>query len=241
MPSPERCPADPEETAEAYLLGNMPADEASAFEKPLHHLPRMHSDPAKILVGSCSPWGDSPGQTERGRGWCLNRPSPHSTSDDLGLLAIARPTCSRPGSQCTPVHPSSISNRPKRLTRLPPSGLSLPDQRSMRADARLTTEARIPAGTANSDICRSRGEIWSGATTGSRDCRSPPPSRYRLRSRMPSGAASPDRIQMSSRGSPTGKAGVQLADGNCTPVCVNALACSRKPLLQGLCEQQMCQ
>jgi hypothetical protein len=32
MPSPKRCPADPEETAEAYLLGNMPADEERAFE-----------------------------------------------------------------------------------------------------------------------------------------------------------------------------------------------------------------
>jgi len=106
------------------------------------------------------------------------------------------------------------------------------DQRSMTADTKFTTEARIHAGSANSDICRSLGEIWSGAPTCSRDCRSPPPSRYRPRSRMPSGATSPDRIQMSSCGSPTWKAGVQLADGNCTPGCVNALVCLRKPLLQ---------
>jgi hypothetical protein len=83
----------------------------------------------------------------------------------------------------------------------------------------VTTEARIPAGTANSDICRSWGEIWICATTGSRDCRSPPAFRYRPRSRMLHVAASPDRIQTSSCGSPTGKAGVQMADGNCTPGC----------------------
>jgi len=83
----------------------------------------------------------------------------------------------------------------------------------------VTTEARIPAGTANSDICRSRGEIWICATTGSRDCRSPPAFRYRPQSRMLHVAASPDRIQTSSCGSPTGKAGVQMADGNCTPGC----------------------
>jgi anti-sigma factor RsiW len=31
VPIPEHCPVDPE-TAEAYLLGNMPPDEARAFE-----------------------------------------------------------------------------------------------------------------------------------------------------------------------------------------------------------------
>jgi anti-sigma factor RsiW len=32
MPNPDHCPANPEETAEAYLLGKLPADEARAFE-----------------------------------------------------------------------------------------------------------------------------------------------------------------------------------------------------------------
>jgi hypothetical protein len=31
VPTPEHCPVDPER-AEAYLFGNMPADEARAFE-----------------------------------------------------------------------------------------------------------------------------------------------------------------------------------------------------------------
>lgn len=33
MSNSERCPADPEETAEAHLLGNLSPDEARTFEK----------------------------------------------------------------------------------------------------------------------------------------------------------------------------------------------------------------
>ena len=32
MAIPNPCPADPEKTAEAYLLANLPTDEARAFE-----------------------------------------------------------------------------------------------------------------------------------------------------------------------------------------------------------------
>jgi len=35
MPNPDHCPADPEGTAEAYLLDSLPRDEARAFEE--HH------------------------------------------------------------------------------------------------------------------------------------------------------------------------------------------------------------
>jgi hypothetical protein len=38
--SPDHCPADPEETAKAYLLFNLPADEARAFEDHFIACPR---------------------------------------------------------------------------------------------------------------------------------------------------------------------------------------------------------
>lgn len=31
-PAPNRCPADPEEIAEAYIMGTLTADDAAAFE-----------------------------------------------------------------------------------------------------------------------------------------------------------------------------------------------------------------
>jgi anti-sigma factor RsiW len=40
MTSPDHCPADPEETAEAYLLANLPAGEASTFEDHYITCPR---------------------------------------------------------------------------------------------------------------------------------------------------------------------------------------------------------
>jgi anti-sigma factor RsiW len=40
MASSEHCPADPEGTAEAYLLANLPADEARIFEDHYLACPR---------------------------------------------------------------------------------------------------------------------------------------------------------------------------------------------------------